>query len=149
MFLLNGRPIFLRGAEVSPSLNAFWYWHEDDKLLDALLLAKAANCNALRAGEHVLFAEVRELLDRLGIMSEQDQGAGHNTPQSGFTNGNTPAEIAAMARAGTALARVLLQSAGRGTALAGQRDRFRSPADRRRGPARSIPTASWFPSAGT
>jgi beta-galactosidase/beta-glucuronidase len=24
MFLLNGQPIFLRGTNVSPSLNAFW-----------------------------------------------------------------------------------------------------------------------------
>ena len=112
MFLLNGRPIFLRGTDVSPSLNAFWYWHQDDKLLEALLLAKAANCNAIRAGEHVLFPEVRELLDRLGIMSEQDQGAGHNMPQSGFTSGNTPAEIAAMARAGKTLARVCYNHPG-------------------------------------
>lgn len=36
------------------------------RMLDAVLMAKAANFNAVRACEHVLFAEARELLDRLG-----------------------------------------------------------------------------------
>lgn len=112
MFLLNGRPVFLRGTNVSPSLNALWYWHQTDKLLDALLMAKAANFNAVRACEHVLFPEVRELLDRLGMMSEQDQGGGHNTPQSGYTNTNTPAEIGQMAEAGKTLARVCYNQPG-------------------------------------
>ena len=49
IFLLNGQPVFLRGADVSPSLNAFWYWRQQDKLLDAVLMAKAANFNAIRA----------------------------------------------------------------------------------------------------
>jgi beta-mannosidase len=112
MFLLNGQPVFLRGTDVSPSLNAFWYWNQQDKLLDALLMAKAANCNAIRACEHVLFAEVRELLDRLGVMSEQDQGGGHNTPKDGFTNGNTPEDVAELVRAGAILARVCYNNPG-------------------------------------
>ena len=105
MFLLNDQPVFLRGTNVSPSLNAFWYWHQEDRLLEALLMAKAAGFNAIRACEHVLFPEVRELLDRLGLMSEQDQGGGHNTPQDGYTNGNKPADVAELVRAGRVLAR--------------------------------------------
>lgn len=77
MFLLNDQPIYLRGADASPALNAFWYWRQQNKLRDAVLMMKAANFNALRACEHVQFAEVRELLDRLGMLSEQDLvGAG-------------------------------------------------------------------------
>ena len=72
MFLLNGQPIYLRGADVSAALNAFWYLRQPDKLLDAVLMMKAAHCNALRACEHIQFAEVRELLDRTGMLSEQD-----------------------------------------------------------------------------
>jgi hypothetical protein len=112
MFLLNGRPVYLRGTDVSPSLNAFWYWGQQDELLDAVLMAKAANMNAVRACEHTLFAEVRELLDRLGVMSEQDQGGGHNTPKDGFTNGNTPADIAEMVQAAATLARVCYNNPG-------------------------------------
>ena len=112
MFLLNGQPVFLRGTNLSPSLNAFCYWHQEEKLLNALLMAKAANFNAVRACEHVLFPEVRELLDRLGIMSEQDQGGGHNRPSVGFTNGNTPEDVAALARAGKTLARVCYNHPG-------------------------------------
>ncbi len=78
MFLLNGHPLYLRGADTSAALNAFWYWRMPDKLLDAVLMLKAGHFNALRSCEHVQFAEVRELLDRLGMMSEQDLvGAGY------------------------------------------------------------------------
>lgn len=75
-FVLNGRPIFLRGTNLSGALNAYWYWNQSDKLLEAILLLKAANFNAIRLCQHVSFPEVRELFDRLGMMSEQDQGAG-------------------------------------------------------------------------
>jgi hypothetical protein len=74
-FLLNDQPIYLRGAGDGGALNAFWYWHQDDKLLDAVLMWKAADFNAVRSNEHVEFPEVRELLDRLGMMSEQDNGS--------------------------------------------------------------------------
>ena len=111
-FLLNGQPVFLRGTNVSPSLNAFWYWHQDDKLLDAVLMAKAANFNSIRACEHVLFPEVCELLDRLGVMSEQDQGGGHNTPGDGYTNGNTSEDVAQLVHAGSVLARVCYNHPG-------------------------------------
>jgi hypothetical protein len=39
-----------------------------------LLHLKAANFNAVRSCQHVCFPEVRELLDRFGILSQQDQG---------------------------------------------------------------------------
>jgi hypothetical protein len=77
-FLLNEQPIYLRGADASPALNALWYWRQPDRLLTALLMLKAAHFNALRACEHIQFPEVRELLDRLGVLSEQDVvGAGY------------------------------------------------------------------------
>jgi beta-mannosidase len=104
MFLLNGQPIFLRGANVSPALNLFWYWNQPDKLTEAVLMLKAANYNALRVCQHVSFPEVRELLDRLGVLSEQDQGGGRN--------GNTPEALAELAQAGTALARVCYNNPG-------------------------------------
>ncbi|HOF86756.1 MAG TPA: beta galactosidase jelly roll domain-containing protein [Armatimonadota bacterium] len=73
--LLNDQPMYLRGAGDSSALNAFWYWRQDDKLLDAVLMFKAANFNAVRSNEHVQFAEVRELMDRVGLLTEQDNGA--------------------------------------------------------------------------
>jgi len=79
MLMLNDQPIYLRCAGASSALNAFWYWHQDDKLLDAILMMKAANFNAVRANEHIQFPEVRELLDRLGMPSEQDNCA-HSRP---------------------------------------------------------------------
>ena len=94
MFLLNDQPVFLRGADVSPALNALWYWHEDAKLLDAVLMMKAANFNAVRAGEHVQFAEVRELLDRLGMLCEQDAPGPGIVPMSALA-----ASLANLARA--------------------------------------------------
>ena len=104
MFLLNGEPVFLRGANVSPAFNLFWYWRQPEKLTEAVLLLKAANYNAIRVCQHVSFPEVRELLDRFGVMSEQDQGGGRN--------GNTPEALAALADTGTALARVCYNNPG-------------------------------------
>ena len=72
--MLDGQPLFLRGANIQ-GLNALWLWGERDKLLDALLLLKAADFNAVRSCQHVTFPEVRELQDRLGILSEQDVGS--------------------------------------------------------------------------
>lgn len=74
MLLLNGEPIFLRGTNVQ-GLGVLWYWGEDAKLRDVVLLLKAAHFNAVRSCQHVMYPEVRELLDRLGIMSEQDVGS--------------------------------------------------------------------------
>lgn len=72
MFLLNERPIFLRGVVNSAALNAFWYWRQDDKLLNAILMMKAGGFNAIRSSGHIQFPELRELLDRLGILSAQE-----------------------------------------------------------------------------
>jgi hypothetical protein len=73
MFLLNEEPFFLRGANIQ-GLNALWLWGEHEQLLKALLYLKAANFNCVRACQHVCFPEVLELMDRLGILSEQDVG---------------------------------------------------------------------------
>lgn len=73
MFLLDGRPVFLRGTNIQ-GLNALWLWGEHERLLEVLLHLKAANFNAVRACQHVCFPEVLELMDRLGIFSQQDAG---------------------------------------------------------------------------
>ncbi len=77
MFLLNGKPLYLRGTNIQ-GLNAYSYWGQNDQLFHALLLLKAGNFNAVRSCQHVEFPEVREWMDRVGMMSEQDQGGGYN-----------------------------------------------------------------------
>lgn len=79
-FLLNDQPVYLRGTNVQ-GLNLFWYWKQEDVLLNTLLMLKAANFNSIRSTQHVQFREVREYLDRLGIMSEQDQGGMYQNKQ--------------------------------------------------------------------
>lgn len=74
--LLNGDPCYLRGTNMH-ALNGYWFWGEDDKLINAILMLKAANFNAIRVCQHINFPEVRELMDRMGILSEQDQGEGY------------------------------------------------------------------------
>jgi beta-mannosidase len=74
-FLLNGQPAFLRGTNVH-GLNLYSYWGQKDQLVNALLLLKAGRFNAVRSCQHVEFPEVRELMDRFGMMSEQDMGGG-------------------------------------------------------------------------
>ena len=88
--LLNGKPVFLRGT-CTQGENALAMWGEKETLLDVFLMLKAANMNALRSIQHVQFPEIRELLDRLGIMSQQD--AGDSRLSSGL-----PASAAALAR---------------------------------------------------
>jgi beta-mannosidase len=77
MFLLNGKPLYLRGTNIQ-GLNAYWYWGQTDQLFHTLLLLKAGNFNVVRSCQHVEFPEVREWMDRVGMMSEQDQGGGYN-----------------------------------------------------------------------
>ncbi len=89
---LNDKPIFMRGANTN-GLNLWWYWGQDDKIVDCLLMLKLANFNMIRATQHVNFPEVREYMDRLGIMSEQDQGYGN-----GRIGRTSPAELIATAR---------------------------------------------------
>ncbi|MCL5271039.1 MAG: hypothetical protein M1457_10955 [bacterium] len=105
-FLLNGRPVFLRGTNLSGALNAYWYWGEQENLLKAALMVKAANFNAVRSTQHVGFPEVRELYDRLGIMSEQDQGAGYEFAA------DVSGTLETLARTGTTLARTCYNNPG-------------------------------------
>jgi beta-galactosidase/beta-glucuronidase len=72
--LLNDGPIVLHGSNIT-GLNALWYWGETERIVDILLMLKAAGYNAVRSCQHVQYPEVRELLDRLGIMSQQDVGS--------------------------------------------------------------------------
>jgi len=76
MFLLNGKPLYLRGSNIQ-GLNAYAYWGQRERLLHTLLLLKAGNFNVVRSCQHVEFPEVREMMDRVGMMSEQDQGGGY------------------------------------------------------------------------
>ena len=71
--LLNDKPIFLRGTNIN-GFNALVYWGRREQLIDVMLMLKAGGFNAVRSCQHVCYPEVRELMDRLGIMSEQDQG---------------------------------------------------------------------------
>ena len=73
-YLLNNEPIVLHGANIQ-GMNALWYWGETDKIVDVMLLLKSANYNAVRVCQHVQYPEVREIQDRMGIMSEQDLGS--------------------------------------------------------------------------
>jgi len=75
-FVLNGKPVYLRGSNIQ-GFNLYAYWGQTNELLDALLLLKAANFNAVRSCQHVEFPEVLEWMDRTGMMSEQDQGGGY------------------------------------------------------------------------
>jgi hypothetical protein len=77
MLMLNGKPVHLRATNLSGGLNANSFWGQTDELLHTLLLLKAGNFNCVRSCQYVQFPEVREWLDRLGIMSEQDQGGGY------------------------------------------------------------------------
>jgi beta-mannosidase len=82
-FLLSGKPFFLRGANIQ-GLNALWLWGEREHLLDVLLYLKAANFAGVRSCQHACFPEVLDLLDRLGVLSQQDQGCrGLLTPEVG------------------------------------------------------------------
>ncbi|MBE0653798.1 MAG: hypothetical protein IH594_08365, partial [Bacteroidales bacterium] len=75
-FILNGKPIYLRGTNVQ-GFNLLAHWNKKEELLDLLYKLKAANFNAIRSCQHVQYREVRELMDRVGIMSQQDQGGRH------------------------------------------------------------------------
>ncbi len=76
--LLDGEPLYLRGTCIQ-GLNILNFWGEDEKLQNVLLLLKAANFNAVRSCQHIQIPKVRELLDRFGIMSQQDVGSRYPT----------------------------------------------------------------------
>ena len=80
--LLNGQPIFLRGTSLTSVTDLAWYWGDYDRLVDVLLMTKVANFNAIRNNQHVAFPEVREVFDRLGILSQQEQGSGYEAASS-------------------------------------------------------------------
>ena len=102
--MLNGRPLYLRGTNIQ-GLNALWYWQQH-RLTDIILMIKAGNFNAVRSDQHVCYPEVRELLDRLGMMSEQDQPSGGNgQPVYAEQMGELP-------RMGRVLARVCYNNPG-------------------------------------
>ena len=85
MMMLNDTPVYLRGVASSAALNTYWYWKQDDRLIDTILMARAANFNAIRSCEHICLPKVREYLDRLGMLSEQDL--------SGYGMGDVPKEF--------------------------------------------------------
>ena len=85
-FLLNDKPIYLRGTNIE-GLNLLYHWGEVENVLDLLFKVKAANFNAVRSVQHVQFPEVREMQDRLGIMSQQDQGSRQPYKTHGEMNG--------------------------------------------------------------
>jgi hypothetical protein len=92
----------LRGTNES-SLNLLWYWGRTEDPIDSILMMKAAHFNAVRFCQHVAFPEVREVLDRLGMLSEQDQGGGRD---------RTSAGIASLAATGPVLARATWNNPG-------------------------------------
>ncbi|HBO44507.1 MAG TPA: hypothetical protein DD670_11350 [Planctomycetaceae bacterium] len=100
LFLLNGRPLYVRGTNIQ-GFNALWYWNEMDRLTDVILMLKAAHFNVVRACQHVCFPEIRELFDRYGVMSEQDQGCGRD-----------PLNERSLPHAGTVLARECYNNPG-------------------------------------
>jgi len=101
--LLNDNPIMLYGANIT-GLNALWYWGETEKIIDILLMLKAAGYNTVRSCQHIQFPEVRELEDRLGIMSQQDVGGAY--PKHGAQ------VMAGLEAAAAALARVTYNNPG-------------------------------------
>ena len=85
MMMLNDTPIYLRGVASSPALNTYWYWKQDDRLIETILMARAANFNAIRSCEIICLPKVREYFDRLGMLNEQDF--------SGYGMGDVPKEF--------------------------------------------------------
>jgi len=79
-FLLNGKPVVLHGTNIQ-GINVLWYWGETSKIVDVMLMLKAANYDSVRSVQKVQYPEVREIQDRLGIMSEQDLGCSHPRPE--------------------------------------------------------------------
>ncbi len=104
--LLNGEPLILRGTNIQ-GLNALSFWGESKTLQDLLLLLKAAHFNAIRSCQHMQLPEVRELLDRFGIMSQQDVGSRYPTRRE------SPAKVrAGLIKASGVASRVLYNNPG-------------------------------------
>jgi hypothetical protein len=104
--LLDGEPLFLRGTCIQ-GLNVLNFWGENEELHKVLLLLKAANFNAIRSCQHFQLPEVRELLDRYGIMSQQDVGSRYPTRRE------SPAKVrAGLVKASEVAARVCYNNPG-------------------------------------
>ena len=73
--LANGTPLVSAGHE-HPGTERPLVLERARSAVDIDPDVKAGNFNAVRSDQHVCYPEVRELLDRLGMMSEQDQGSG-------------------------------------------------------------------------
>ena len=105
MLLLDGEPLFLRGSSTQ-GLNALSFWKEDETLNNVLLLLKAGNFNSIRSCQHVQPPKVRELLDRYGIMSQQDVGSRYPTRRQ------SPQILPELLKASKAIARVCYNNPG-------------------------------------
>lgn len=103
--VLNGQPVFLRGTSVGGITNMAWYFGNHDRIVDIAMLLKAANFNAVRNNQHVAFPEVRELFDRLGLLSQQEQGSGYES------KAHSPSKTH-LAKFGRPLARVCYNNPG-------------------------------------
>ena len=102
--LLYDQPVFLRGTSVGGP-NLAWYWNDIDRLIDIALMTKVANFNVIRNNQHMAFPEVLELFDRLGILSQQEQG-------SGFEKLEHKPDAAHLAEVVAPMARVLYNNPG-------------------------------------
>ena len=105
MLLLDGNPLYLRGSSTQ-GLNALSFWNEDETLHNILLLLKVGNFNAIRSCQHVQPPRVRELLDRYGIMSQQDVGSRYPTRRQ------SPKILPELLKASKAIARVCYNNPG-------------------------------------
>lgn len=70
-FVLNGQPIFLRGACLQ-YLNVSFLWGEPETAIKTLLMMKAAHFNFMRNIQHIPWPETLELQDRLGFLYETE-----------------------------------------------------------------------------
>lgn len=71
-FLLNGKPIRLRGANTMGHEQQCVLKGDLDQLRDDILLAKLANMNFLRFTQRPVEPEVYRMCDRLGMMAQTD-----------------------------------------------------------------------------
>ncbi len=98
MLLLNGQPVFLRGTSVGGSHNLAIYNKTPEQIVDICLLLKASNFNVVRNNQHVAFPEVIEVFDRLGILNQQEQGAGYEAADHKVKSDHLAKVVAPLAR---------------------------------------------------
>lgn len=71
-FLLNGRPVRLRGANTMGHEQQCVFRGELDQLRDDILIAKLCHLNFLRFTQRPVDPEVYDMCDRLGMMAQTD-----------------------------------------------------------------------------